>query len=43
MITYKWTCACAITIETSSEKQLEMAMKRHYNKHAKSAGWNKDD
>jgi hypothetical protein len=36
---YSWTCACGITIWTDTEKQMDMKKKRHYNIHAKAAGW----
>ena len=39
MTTYSWTCACGITILTVSEKQMDTAKKRHYNRHAKESGW----
>jgi hypothetical protein len=39
MITYSWTCACGITIQTSSEKQMATAKNRHYRIHANESGW----
>ena len=39
MITYEWTCACGITIKTTTDKQMDTAKERHYRKHAKAAGW----